>query len=343
MDLEQYTVSFFVMDESFRNWVLTGEDTYWENWLQNHPEKAAEVEEAKHLIQTMHFREDELSTEQYTELSSRILQAVKEYEQGKPARKMPLWQRKWNTYYVAASIAGILVLSTLLYFWLQNWNKVVYATSYGETRQVTLADGSTVILNANSSIRYSKDWENEHEREVWLEGEAFFVVHKKQKQDQSLKFIVHTDDVQIEVLGTQFTVSKRETNTRVVLNEGKIRLDILNQPSQNNIVMQPGDWVEYEALQQKITRKTVNAQVYSSWTHNKWILENTSLKQVATQIEETFGVEVVVPDIRLSNESMTGVIPIETLDKALDVVAATYNVKIEHKDDRLVITRNLPR
>jgi ferric-dicitrate binding protein FerR (iron transport regulator) len=344
MDLEKYTVNDFVMNEHFREWVLTGNDQFWDDWLQTHPQKSAEVEEAKRIILSLHFPEDELSQEQYTRLSDNILEKVMAFEKNKRTPTSSPFRQSKSTYTrVAASILLFFCLGTLLFIWLQYIDKaVVYTTGYGQTRTVALPDGSTVFLNANSSLKHKTSWQSKAGREVWLEGEAFFIVQKKQQETNAIKFIVHTDDVQVEVLGTEFTVSKRRTNTRVILNEGKIRLDIIDQPTRSDIVMKPGDWVEYEALQHRLTRKTVNAHVYSSWTKKKWILENTSLLQVAEQIQETFGLEVSVPDTSLQKESMTGVIPVETLDEALEVLTSTYNIKIEKKNNRLIINRSLP-
>jgi ferric-dicitrate binding protein FerR (iron transport regulator) len=70
-----------------------------------------------------------------------------------------------------------------------------------------LPDNSTVILNANSSLRYQENWEAELLREVWVDGEAFFsVVHTHNHQ----RFRVNvTDDLKVEVLGTEFNVKDR--------------------------------------------------------------------------------------------------------------------------------------
>jgi ferric-dicitrate binding protein FerR (iron transport regulator) len=232
------------------------------------------------------------------------------------------------------------MIAASLFFWLREAQSVVYTTKYGETRTVLLPDQSKVILNANSSVRFNNNWETKQNREVWLEGEAFFDVEKKQLEGSAVKFTVHTDDVLIEVLGTEFTVSKRQTNTWVVLNEGKIKLDVLGESETKSIVMQPGDLIEYQAENHKLVHKVVNAEVYSSWTTNKWILENTSLGQVARRIEEVFGIEVIIADKRLARESMSGVIPIESLNNALEVLSATYNVKIQQKGNQVLITKN---
>jgi ferric-dicitrate binding protein FerR (iron transport regulator) len=260
-----------------------------------------------------------------------------EYE--KSTHIIPLWRTILKRYQIAASFTFILIAASL-FFWLKEAQSVVYTTKYGETRTVLLPDQSKVILNANSSLRFNNNWQTKQNREVWLEGEAFFEIEKKQLEGTAVKFIVHTDDVQIEVLGTAFTVSKRQINTWVVLNHGKIKLDVPGEPETKSIVMQPGDWIEYQAETRKLVHKVVNAEVYSSWTSNKWILENTSLGQVARRIEEVFGMEVIIADKRLAVESMTGVIPVESLNNALEVLSATYNVKIQQKGNQVFITKN---
>jgi transmembrane sensor len=336
MEFQHYTVKDFMMNDSFQQWALDGKDQFWENWIKDHPEKQAETEEAKRMLLSLHFRKEELSQDQFNRISSQIDQGVMVYEQSKRVR--PLWGSFLKRYRVAASLTVILLVASL-FFWWQQARSIVYTTAYGETRTILLPDQSRVILNAHSSLRFHKNWEQGQPREVWLEGEAFFDVEKKQKTGTSVKFTVHTHDVQIEVLGTEFTVSKRKTNTYVVLNEGKIKLDVLDEAARQSIVMQPGDLIEYQAEQHRLIHKVVNAEVYSSWTSNKWILENTSLEQVARRIEEVFGIEVSIPDKKLARESMTGVIPVETLDNALEVLSATYNVSIRQKGDQIIITK----
>src|SRR5688500_19505261 len=115
MDLEKYTVNDFVMDEHFRQWVLTGKDKFWDNWLQKHPEKSVEIEEAKRIILSLHFPEDELSQEQYTRLSNNILQEVVAFEKNKQTLDSPFWQRKWTYTRIAASFLLLLSLSALLF------------------------------------------------------------------------------------------------------------------------------------------------------------------------------------------------------------------------------------
>lgn len=91
----------------------------------------------------------------------------------------------------------------------------MYATQYGEQRVVELPDHSVVSLNANSTLRFRNDWSQANTlREVWLDGEAFFSVQKQEGAAGPAKFIVHTNDLDVEVLGTRFNVSNRMAGGR---------------------------------------------------------------------------------------------------------------------------------
>ena len=97
-----------------------------------------------------------------------------------------------------------------------------YKTAFGETRTVTLTDGSQVTLNANSSLRVPRFGFGKRTRDVTLLGEADFSI-KHLPDDQ--RFVVQTDkNFEVVVLGTEFLVNTREKGTKVVLNKGKVRL-----------------------------------------------------------------------------------------------------------------------
>src|ERR1700727_3570645 len=79
-------------------------------------------------------------------------------------------------------------------------------TGYGEIKNILLPDSSVVILNANSSMRIPQQWTESGGRQVWLEGEAYFQVQKKPSTAQ--KFVVHTRQGDVEVLGPGFTANR---------------------------------------------------------------------------------------------------------------------------------------
>ncbi len=310
MNYQQYTARDFVMDENFQRWVRNNEsdqNQFWEVWLLQHPHKAAEVEEARQVVASLAFDAEEVTLEQRHRILTTILHRIDTEMDTELTDLVPAGTRKpaifrlLAAYPLRAAAAVTLFLLAGLLLWMNLNRNVEYTTAYGETRTITLPDQSVVTLNAHSSLRYGRDWQNGKPREVWLQGEAFFSVRKKQDRNQPVKFTVHSGDLHVEVLGTQFTVANGQATTQVVLNEGKIKLHLPSTSGEADLIMQPGEMVVYRNDAQKLIRQRVNAEVYSSWTANKWVLENTTLQQVANRIENTYGVQVKITDPRLAH------------------------------------------
>jgi transmembrane sensor len=130
------------------------------------------------------------------------------------AQEAPLAPRQTHRYVLAASIAiAIIGLSSLYWY---KYQRGVYTTQIGEQRYIELRDGSTVELNARSTIRVSM---HEHERDVELiEGQALFRVAK----DHARPFIVHSGGTNVLAVGTQFDVYKHRSGTTVTVVEGRV-------------------------------------------------------------------------------------------------------------------------
>jgi ferric-dicitrate binding protein FerR (iron transport regulator) len=340
MDYTHYTLADFLADESFQAYAL-GTDpeqvAFWRNWLVLHPEKAYDADHAVELLQFMSTArkpaEPGLKEEEWEKMRSRLAQPniVVNHNLGRT---------RWLRY--AAALTGLLLLASGWLWTTGYFTTVRYTTAYGETREVTLPDSSVVVLNANSSLRYPSDWAGNADREVWLDGEAYFSVRKASpsRPDRSrsrIKFTVHTPDLNVEVLGTQFTVSKRHTRTLVTLNEGQIRLDVPAETQPRRMVMQPGDQVEYLKDRRKLTRKAVRPEVYSSWTRNVWILDGMPLSEVTQRMEETYGLKVRIADRALAAEKMTGVVPANNLNVLLEGLATIFQMQVERQDQTIIL------
>jgi transmembrane sensor len=114
----------------------------------------------------------------------------------------------------AAACALFLVIAGAV--WWQTLHFPTYATDVGERRSLTLADGSTVDLNARSKLRVEF---NKQERRVsLLAGQALFQVAKDKKR----AFIVASGDATVRAVGTQFDVYRRESGTTVTVLEGRV-------------------------------------------------------------------------------------------------------------------------
>lgn len=141
---------------------------------------------------------------------------------------------------VAAVFLAVAIVGGLLFLSLhEHENPICICTAYGKTERITLPDQSVVLLNANSVLSYNDKWTDNKTREVWLAGEAYFEVKKSDARGNA-KFVVHTDQLSVEVLGTEFNVNNRRGKTQVVLNAGKVRLTS-DTTLEKEIIMAPGE------------------------------------------------------------------------------------------------------
>lgn len=191
---------------------------------------------------------------------------------------------------IASAAAILLLIGIISWQWLGTAKLIIAKTAYAEQKTVVLPDGSIVKLNANSTLNYHKTWDSQETRRVWLDGEAYFEVSKRQQTGQ--KFQVITRDLTVEVLGTVFNVNTRETATEVFLEEGKVSLDL--EQASEDILMVPGELVTYSKSSGKPTKKQIENEAPASWKDGTAILRDALLKDIIQKVEELYEVEIAV-------------------------------------------------
>jgi ferric-dicitrate binding protein FerR (iron transport regulator) len=248
--------------------------------------------------------------------------------------------RAWRRWAAAAALAGLTAGAGWL--WQAQHQPAAlatasYATPFGQTRVVQLPDGSEVTLNAHSALRYAATADARQPREVWLDGEAFFSV--KHTPDNQ-RFVVHTTGgFDVEVLGTKFTVYRRREQARVVLLSGKVRVDFADH-TQPDVILKPGELLQTADNKPKtVVHKAVQAESYATWTAAQLRFDATSLAEVATRLQDTYGVQVVVADSALNQRKFTGTFPMGNLDVLCDNLAEAFHLRIERQQNRLLLSK----
>lgn len=201
-------------------------------------------------------------------------------------------------------------LNEIIYFGKVNDNKVVYNTlnvPYGKTFKITLSDGSVVSLNSGTILRYPEQFGINGNRKVYLTGEAFFEVTKDKKHP----FIVNTNQVDIEVLGTKFNVSAYPETPTVnsTLVEGSIQMSETNNKS-NIILLQPNQMATWLSHSRKIITKSVDPSFYTAWTKGELAFKDTPFSTIAKIIQRTYDVEIINENADLAKQNFTGTIKI---------------------------------
>ncbi|KAA0992118.1 FecR family protein [Dyadobacter aurulentus] len=298
-----FTVEDFCKDADFIKWAVSptpDSDRFWKEFMASHPHKTEELQLALECVRTIQFAETEPGEDNLLALKQRIW---KDIEAPRPA----VYRRLNWAYLAAASVVFILAAG----FWwsLQN-SALTYRTAYGEVREITLADGSSVILNARSEIEINEDIANKKVREVWLRGEAYFKIAKR----NGAKFIVHTPDTQVEVLGTTFNVNTRRRQTSVVLAEGKVQLVSGKSPAW---VMKPGDMATI-GKDNRIRSKRVEPGHYDSWKESYLVMDDKPVSEIVEVMEDNYGIRLQFEDSSLLHKRLSGKLAIKNPEQFLE-------------------------
>lgn len=340
----EYNVIDFVLDENFKQWVLApnaDNSAFWESWLGENPEKIAVVQQAKQTIMLIHFKKDHPENHDFQSVWNNIQKAVEgtENERDKIAKVVPMSvprrasSERSPFYKFAVAMAGLVFLG-LTFWYVYDYQDITVATDYGELKTVVLPDHSVVKLNAHSQIRYHRTWDVDQPREVWLEGEAFFSVTH---QANHAPFVVHTNHLEVEVLGTEFNVDHREDKTQVVLNSGKVKVDFQDRQV---VEMEPGELLGYSYQDSKIWKKKVNAEKETAWRNNQLIYEEASIADVISDIERQFGYKIKVEQDSILQYKFTGVVPANSAEAFFITIENTFNVQVLREEMQIMIKAN---
>lgn len=246
----------------------------------------------------------------------------------------------FNTRVMAAAAVLILVASMAVLFLKDYHSMLTFQTRYGETTRVVLPDSSVVLLNGNTRLSFRKHWPSTGDREVHIDGEAYFSVkHTRSNQ----KFFVRMNDhSSVQVLGTEFNVCKRKHETRVVLNSGKIalRMDATDKAKEKVVTMKPGDLVEYRSAQHTYIKKVVDPEIYSSWKSSRLVFEKTKLREVLQQLQDTYGLKIKVEKPELMDMSVSGSAPTQNIDLLIKGLSEIFHLELVKKGDTLIVTSN---
>jgi len=322
----------FVLDETFRDWVLapTPEaNAFWRQFLQTYPHQRQYVEEAR-LLLALRVDWQEVTPGQSLASFHRLEARLPR----EPVR--PWWKRPAIWYPVAAVLTLLLVSAGAWWAMFGQAGGTRYRTGFGQTRTITLPDQSVVALNANSVLTVPAEWDRESNREVVLEGEAFFTVRKRGREGHPVKFTVRSRELAIEVLGTAFNVNNRRHRTEVVLASGKVRLRHAAPAKQQLVEMRPGERVVFSPARQ-FSKQTVNVRRYDSWRRRELIFDNTPVSEIAQVITDTYGLTVVIREQEIAQARFTGTVPSDDLSALRTALARALDLEIELEEDKQMI------
>jgi transmembrane sensor len=261
----------------------------------------------------------------------------------------------------AAAIAGISL--AVWSFWLLNdqspkeANEIV--AKKGSKTRTLLPDGSTVWLNAGSSIVYDPEFSG-NTREVTLQGEAYFDIVKQPHKP----FIVHAGDINIKVLGTAFNVKSyaEESTVETTLLRGMVQISraaagkkepIYLHPNEKIVLLktgvgdaeQPGKEIKEqkamldgkEAIVHLDSNLKENERFETAWIYNRLEFRGDNFEELARKLERWYNITIHFEDEQVRKLEFNGSLESETIEQAFQALTAAASFRFEIKGNEIYI------
>lgn len=212
---------------------------------------------------------------------------------------------------------------------------------YGKRFEVKLADGTKVFLNSGSVLKYPSNFKGNSQREVTLQGEAFFEVAK----NPNIPFIVKTIDIETKVFGTKFNIStyaKGYGTTEVVLVKGiigvKLRENRENSENKKDyVLMKPSQMASKIKGVDKISIKNVNIYNYISWRNDILKFENERVENILKVLERHFNVEIQNNYSEFNNQRFTGTFKVKNIEEILNIMKVHTDFLYQKGENKIII------
>ena len=246
----------------------------------------------------------------------------------KSIRKKKAIKYRW---YTAACLAVLICSLLIVRYWPAPYSGAVKARApefiiksnpAGQKSTIYLGDGSQVVLNSASTIRYPLRFATQ-ERLIYLEGEAFFKVAK----DSLRPFSVMVDSgTQVTALGTSFNIRsfKGEKKTSIALLSGKVEVKGRDDSGKQQLVLEPGEGVEYRKSGGSFTKIQIDPDQTIAWKHGILYFNKAPVGQVIKELERWYDVQIQIPASIAGN--FTGRFQNQTLKAVLEGLAYSFSL-----------------
>lgn len=213
----------------------------------------------------------------------------------------------------------------LNYLDTRNVQELVYNTltvPYGKRFDVVLSDGTIVFMNSGTELKYPVAFLKKGNREVFVQGEAYFNV----ASDNERPFVVNAEDLNVNVLGTEFNVLAYPEDglTDVVLVEGSLGLTIGD--TAENVVLSPGEKGILDRGTNTIATQEVNTSIYTAWRTGELVFRRIPFENLAKKLERHYNVSIVIENEALKQEIFSASFNNETIETVLGFLNDSYNI-----------------
>ena len=229
--------------------------------------------------------------------------------------------RRWQAVRTCGA-AACVALVAVVGLWSAggyDWLRADHVTAVGETRRVTLADGTTLQLNTDTAV--AVDFSQSRRRVELYRGQAYFAVAK----DESRPFEVIAGQGLTRALGTAFDVLDAARSVTVAVEEGKVRVSRPQGPGTESVTLGAGEAARYGRSGVIEVRQ---GDLATAWRQGKLVFSSRPLGDVVAELDRYRPGAIVVLDSRIAQARFTGVLDLRDTDQALAAIEGSLAVDV---------------
>lgn len=204
-----------------------------------------------------------------------------------------------------------------------------YKVNPGVKGKITLPDGSEVMLNSSSTLRTPARFEN-GKRVVELEGEGYFKVESNPDWPM---YVRTSRGITVKVTGTEFNLSTYSDDAALKLTLVRGKVSLLDEKNDTEITVREKEEIVVGRRTEltQPSRKTADMKVNTSWKDGYLVFDNTPIRDVIKKMERWYGIDIIVSDGRVMNNSFTASFRSESLQQVLTLLDITCGIKSKIK------------
>jgi transmembrane sensor len=335
-----YTIEKLLLDENFIEFCLHPESSNSRKWEQLIENKAIDRDTLAEARSILNLLTPGLSASEIGEEVMKLKGIIEIKTEKGSANSVETGNERPGKRRLTRMLAYGSVLAAVaitIYFSLRPGNPntpvmvAKFETKTGEQKKIILPDGTSVILNSNTSISYDKGY-NGSERIVHLSGKAFFRVTK----NPGKPFSVYSTNYSTTALGTSFYVSADSSEEYSVrLLEGKLKLSAFS--GHQTAFLNAGEEALWQKGQKNFLKHHFDSTYLNQWLTGKIVFLKTPAHEVFEILQQWYGVEIIDNRKEKTNMAINGTYENVSLEDILKVTCFTLNCQITYQNNKIII------
>ena len=273
--------------------------------------------------------------------SERIIQEILTQHPSASTQPLPV-QKRLSYFWWAAAAAIVLGLGIYLRIQSPTNQPITQQTppptpqkfTYTNKEFIYLPDGSTVLLNSESTLTYFNNFKNQ--REIFLSGEAFFDI----KKDPLHPFIIHTGDITTKVLGTAFNINSHNDKVIVTVTRGMVQVE-----KKDKIlgILKPNQQISVNKKSADFQQQSIQAEQSLTWKANSLIMDDITFTDAIHLLEKRFKTSIKIENTEINDcRIRASFLNDESLDEILTLICGARQAEFEQDKNQIIITGGYP-